>query len=337
MSNNRRNFYKKKPPEEKYNPPFPNEILTEPVTSMQFRNPGTLTLLTGANINTVGDVVSRREKDFYKILTFNKKNLLDVTNAVKAKGLFLRPAPAPKETPTAEGGAEQPQERPGKQTRKPESNRQGREPREGAAEGRNRDRQPQSQGNRQQNGKNQSRNERNDRGGRGDRQNNDRRDRGRGGKVDSSYVSETEVKRQRPAPVRPEKAPADIYVKVNKNDKWGFSDRSGKITVQPEYDEVYTYHEDLCCVEKDGRCGFINRSGEEVVPIEYELAFSFSEGYACVYKNGKCGYINAQNEIVVELKYDAGTSVVEGNCRVKKDGKWGELHLDDVKNVRWIV
>ncbi|MDR0697206.1 MAG: WG repeat-containing protein [Christensenellaceae bacterium] len=130
----------------------------------------------------------------------------------------------------------------------------------------------------------------------------------------------------------------DIYIKINKNGKWGFVDRSKKQTViQPIYDDLFTFKEGFCCAEIDNLFGFINRSGEHVIPFEYECALSFSEGYACVYKEGRCGYINIHNEVVVKFEYDAGTPVEEGSCRVKKNGKWGELSIANPNSIRWIV
>ncbi|HHU43197.1 MAG: WG repeat-containing protein [Bacillota bacterium] len=135
---------------------------------------------------------------------------------------------------------------------------------------------------------------------------------------------------------KPKKAPADIYVKFNKGGKWGFTDRNGKVVIPPQFDEVFSYKEDLCCVEKDERFGFIDREGVEVVPIIYECALSFSEGLACVFKGGKCGYINKENEVVIDFQFDAGTSVENGKCHIKRDEKWGELTISDPANIRWI-
>lgn len=143
-----------------------------------------------------------------------------------------------------------------------------------------------------------------------------------------AFVEGVEPERP-PKPVKTQPAPEkqDLYVKINRGGKWGFRERSGKMVIEPVYDEVFTFHDDLCCVEKDEKFGFINRNGEIVIPIEYDCATSFSEGYALVYKRDKCGYINAKNEVVVDFVFDAGTPVIDGECRVKKDGKWGEMHL----------
>lgn len=152
-------------------------------------------------------------------------------------------------------------------------------------------------------------------------------------KKDGSSKAKKDKRQKKPSAP---KIPQDIYVKINKGGKWGFSDRSGKIVIAPVYDEVFNFKEDVCCVEKDELFGFIDRKGKEIVPAVYECALSFSEGLAMVCKNGKCGFIDKNNQTVIDFKYDAATSFENGSCRVKKDGKWGELKLSDPDTVRWI-
>lgn len=153
---------------------------------------------------------------------------------------------------------------------------------------------------------------------------------------------EKEIKRERPKIV-PVKETQDIYVKVNKGGFWGFQERvSGKITVEPQFDELFSYKEELCCAEKGERFGFVDRTGNIIIPFDYECALSFSEGLASVGKKGLMGYIDKENNIVINFEYDAATSFNQGEARVKKDGKWGALKLlkDDngqVKvEIRWI-
>lgn len=286
-----RRFRNKKPPlQDNYNPPFDEAVLSEPLSVLKLREE-TADLLVNAGVTTLRDVVKREEKDFYKIHTFNKKNLIDVKNALRPKKLFLKP-PVEKKTESEEKNVGNNAKNIDKNTdKKPVNNR-------------------------------------------------DRKNRG----IDENFVMTVKVERPpRPKTVAVKEEP-DIYVKVNRGGKWGFKDRAGKQKVEPIYDEVFAFKENICCVEKDEAFGFINREGELIVPLIYECATSFSEGFACVYKNNKCGYINAANEIVVEFKFDAGTPVVNGECRVKRDGKWGELHLDRGENgelivgdIRWIT
>jgi hypothetical protein len=130
---------------------------------------------------------------------------------------------------------------------------------------------------------------------------------------------------------------SDRYLAFEKDGKWGFKDKQGKVEIEPIYDEVFSFKEDLCVILEGDMYGYINRAGEIVIAPEYDMALSFSEGCACVYKGERCGYINVKNEILVPLKYEAGTYVIDGNCRVKKEGRWGELLINNPEEIRWII
>lgn len=302
MTDKRRFYNKKHSKPDGYKPPFPDAVLAEPVTNLSLREE-TSSLLLGANVTTVGDVLRRCETDFYKICKFNKKNLLDVKAAVKKRNLFLKPTPV-KESREASQPSETPE-----RGAKPQQN-------QGKAQ-----KQDNKNGNRQLPQAN-VQNER------------DKKPKAK----DAPYVMTT-IPQKPPRPVKAVvKDEPDRYVKINKNGLWGFRDRNSKdMAVPAVYDEVFSFKEELCCVQKDEKFGFINREGEEIIPIVYDCATSFSEGVACVFKGEHCGYINAQGETVIDFKFDAGTPVINGECRVKKNGKWGELHLDKPEEIRWII
>lgn len=322
MANNRRNRNRKPLNIDTYQPPFAEEILAQGIEVLNLKE-NTKQLLDGARIVTLKDMVKREDKDFYKISTFNKKNLFEIINALKAKGLHLKPS-QPKETEFAEN----------KNQTAPANNNPN-----NANNNRvfNNNKQPLND------------NKQLDR-----RQNTHPNNNAKKEFKDNSpaYVEITKVVRPPKVVTETVKDAPDIYVKVNKNGKWGFKDREGKQVVEALYDEVFNFKEELCCVQKEDLFGFVNRNGEEVIPIIYSCATSFSEGLACVFKGDKCGYINANNETVIDFKFDAGTSVTNGECRVKKEGKWGELHIalpsEDlpdsvipialgVDNIRWII
>lgn len=283
-----------KPIREDYKPPFEAEVLSLSVTVLGLRE-DTAALLEKAGIATLYDVVVREEKDFYRISTFNKKNLFDVKNSLKGRKLFLRPSAQPEDSRKEQRNNDKPVDK----NARPSQNRE-----------------------------------------------KERRDAKT--KEQAKYKEENFVMTVKPPkPPRPKIVPVreepDAYVKVNKGGKWGFKERNGKQKVEPVYDEVFCYKENLCCVEKDEKFGFIDREGEVVIPLVYDCATSFSEGYAVVFKKDKGGYIDRENNNVTDFVFDAATPVVDGECRVKKDGKWGEMHISKNENgdtvvseIRWI-
>ncbi len=337
MSNNNYKYkrYKKPKVEDNYNPPYSAEILAENIQTLGL-NEETYNLISGANYVTLLDVLKKEEKDFYKIKTFNKKNLINLKISLKRKSLALKPTPPKPEE-------EKDKEVAKKNNEKPKAKEQTKEQKQPNTNNRLDKKVDRSQEQKNKSFDNKPKDKNNNKG-----------------KKDRNQRFEREEKqvllspRYNITPTRPpkvlvqvEKEAPDMYLKMNKSGKWGFKDRHGKQAVAPIYDEVFNYHENLCCVQLDEKFGFINREGEEIIPITYDCATSFSEGYACVFVGEKCGYINDKNEFVIPCKFDAGTPIKEGECRVKLDEKWGELHLPTqdeegkivggVNDIRWIV
>lgn len=323
-----------------YIPPFDANVLGQQVETLPLSD-DLKGKLTKGNVVSLLDVVKRTEKDFFRIPTFNKKNLIELKRFVEGRSLYLRPMPGPN-AEKSNGDAPKKEDCESQNTngrdvaaaRHPQR-------KEERQNGTRKEVEPNQQKNGNRNDKNQQRADKNSQM-RDDKNRQMRKGEKQHGKSriwEPDGISEqaTKAEREKKRPKRPQVQPvSDIYLKLNKNGKWGFTDRQGKETVAPVYDEVFAYKEDLCCFEKDGLFGFIDRLGEEVIPPVYECAASFSEGFACVFKNGNCGYINKQNEVVVDFKFDAGTAVIDGNCRVKREGKWGELWIERPLEIRWI-
>ncbi len=315
---NKRKFNNKKKKsylDESYVPPYPAQTLGQSVGTLKLSD-AVETKLVGAGLNTIYDIVRREDKDFYRIPTFDKRNLGELKNALNAKRLRLKPPAVQESKPSStEGEAKAPRKEVAKKERVAPNNAEGKE-------------QPNKGNNRVNNREN--KNEK--------KQKQSPKDNKRIWNPDG--ISEKRTKEER-AKLRPKRVeiptPVDKYVKINKNGKWGFATRDGKEVITPEYDDVFMFKDELCCVEKDAHFGFIDRQGNVVIPIIYDTAVSFSEGYACVYKGENCGYIDKENNVVVPFIYDAGTYVTDGGCRVKRLGKWGELKISDPDEVRWII
>lgn len=347
MSNNNRHRFnnrKKKPYlDESYVPPFDAAILGQGLEYLKISETVT-EKLTGAGITTVFEVVRREERDFYRIPTFDKRNLGELKNALNNRRLRLKPpqeraekAPKPvnqeaesKSYDNRDNNRREARGRDGKAKETPQAQRaDNRRDYSGGRDQSAKDERAQARG---------ARNERQDNAKR-DRDQQSRKEAPRRAILNPDGISEkrTKEEREKLRPKRPKtEHPSDIYIKINRNNKWGFATRDGKEVIKPEYDDVFSFKEDMCCVEREDAFGFIDRAGEVVIPLVYECAASFSEGYACVFKGGVCGYIDKQGNTVIPFEFDAGTAVTDGECRVKKAGKWGELHIDNPSEIRWI-
>lgn len=114
----------------------------------------------------------------------------------------------------------------------------------------------------------------------------------------------------------------------NKNPKQGIMDVSGKVIIEPIYQDVTpVFSEGLMQVKKEDLYGFVNRKGEIVVPIEYQqTAFDFKDQFVYAKKNDKWGFINKKNELVIPFIYDKVRSFSEGLAQVTKNGKSGYIN-----------
>ncbi len=309
MVNNRSNNKRRKNrfSNEKYSAPYSQEMLSMSIDGLGFSD-STLATLKAGKIATVNDIVTRRASEMYRIQNFGKKNLLEVSAKLRALGADFRA-----DDKVAAAGAEAP-------PRHAQTAEKGAVEKVPAQRDNGRKQVNTQQVNTQKVTNNNSHNN--------NKPNDGQQNVKKGKKEDNSYSSARLFPREPFVPTAPVPPHKDKYIKMQRAGKWGFRDAAGKEVIPPIYDEVFSFKEDIACVEKNGLFGYINRKNELIIPYKYECASSFSEGLACVVVNEKCGYIDDKGEVVLPMEFEAGTPFSEGVARVKKDGKWGLLKKD---------
>lgn len=84
----------------------------------------------------------------------------------------------------------------------------------------------------------------------------------------------------------------DDYTAIKKNGLWGYADVSGKIVIEPEYQDAQSFSMGLAAVLKDGKWGYIDISDKFVIEPEYNQCHNFSsKGTAFVQNNSYWGII----------------------------------------------
>lgn len=116
------------------------------------------------------------------------------------------------------------------------------------------------------------------------------------------------------------------FAKVFVGDKWGFIDKSGKISILPVFDSVSDFSEGLAVVKKNGRYGFIDQQGNVVLEFRFEDASLFSEGFAPVKFNGKWGFIDKNGNFAIKPQFDSAGSFSEGLAQVYIARKGGYIN-----------
>jgi hypothetical protein len=108
---------------------------------------------------------------------------------------------------------------------------------------------------------------------------------------------------------------ANLYP-VRAIDKRGFIDRTGKIVIEPIYDEANNFADGLAPVMfgsySNGKWGYINESGKIVIDTQYSYASEFSEGLAMVGLNGNYGFIDTNGKVIIPIKYKTGSPGYNG-------------------------
>ena len=92
-------------------------------------------------------------------------------------------------------------------------------------------------------------------------------------------------------------------VPVKRNDKTGYLDLQGKVTIPIVYDGGLSFSEGLAAVEKDDKWGYIDRDGKLVIPFKYDTAGLFGNGLAAIQLGKQSGFINKTGELVFELPF----------------------------------
>lgn len=106
---------------------------------------------------------------------------------------------------------------------------------------------------------------------------------------------------------------------VKKGDKYMLIDLNAK-QIGDSYDDIRPAAtvSDYCAVKKDGKWGFMDHSGKIVIEPQFEDAKSFCMGYAPVNVDGAWGYIGTSGNILVEPTFlDASELAWNGFARVK--------------------
>ncbi len=112
---------------------------------------------------------------------------------------------------------------------------------------------------------------------------------------------------------------------VKVNGKYGYMQRSGKLTIEPDFDEVGRFHEGLAYAVVRERCGYIDTSGTFVIRAQSEACGDFSEGLARVKRDGKWGFLDTTGKLTIAAKYDDAQGFSQGLAGVKLGDKYGYI------------
>jgi WG containing repeat len=92
-------------------------------------------------------------------------------------------------------------------------------------------------------------------------------------------------------------------VRVERQNKVGFMDQTGRQVIPPRYDGAGPFSEGLAAVKLGDTYGYLDRSGKMVIPPQFSDAGPFSDGLAEVSFNEKQeGYIDRSGKLVIKAE-----------------------------------
>jgi WG containing repeat len=116
---------------------------------------------------------------------------------------------------------------------------------------------------------------------------------------------------------------------VGLNGRAGTINRSGRVVVPIEYDEIADPAEGTCTVERGDHVGAVDRNGELVVPMTFEDVGEFSAGLAYAAREGLYGYIDPRGQVVIGLKYLSAGTFHNGIAVVETEQGTGAIDVRD--------
>ncbi len=114
----------------------------------------------------------------------------------------------------------------------------------------------------------------------------------------------------------------DGLASVEKNYKWGFVDKTGKLVIDCKFSTTGNFSNGLAWVKENNLYGFIDKTGNMVIPAKYNSLSNFSDdGITFVKLNDKYGYINKQGEAITGFDYTQANKFSSGIAVAIKDNK----------------
>lgn len=131
---------------------------------------------------------------------------------------------------------------------------------------------------------------------------------------------------------------------VEKNDKEGFIDKTGKYVVEPKYERLSIFTEGLAAFgimdkskdeeEQNFKYGFLDKQGEILINAQFDEVLNFSEGLAAVKKGEKFGFIDKTGKFVINPQFFYVNNFNEGRA-VVVEKKSEDANGDDEDDLNW--
>jgi hypothetical protein len=118
------------------------------------------------------------------------------------------------------------------------------------------------------------------------------------------------------AAISPVRAESTLLFPVQKDGKWGYIDRTGRVVIAQKFESAERFSEGLAAVVLDGKHGYIDAQGAmALVPREKPAGpvhRPFREGVAAVRGEGGVGFLDRSGKLVIPARFSSAEDFSEG-------------------------
>lgn len=110
---------------------------------------------------------------------------------------------------------------------------------------------------------------------------------------------------------------------IRENGKYGYIDNTGKVVIEPQYDNTIGFTEGLAATSVGGKYGYIDKKGTWVIKPQYDFAYIFRDGTAMIKVGKQYAWIDKSGKQIIQPQDfdDVASGFSENRLAVKKGGK----------------
>ncbi len=124
---------------------------------------------------------------------------------------------------------------------------------------------------------------------------------------------------------------------IRVNEKVGFIDKTGKVIIEPQFEDAQEFSEGLAPVKVKEKWGFINEFGKIVIEPNFDMVFRpFHEGISDVRIGQKWGFIDNTGKFIIEPKFESVGKFSDGVFPVLLESKTNESGDKPFYLQKWI-
>jgi hypothetical protein len=112
--------------------------------------------------------------------------------------------------------------------------------------------------------------------------------------------------------VKNTQADSQSLLPIVQNGKWGYIDRTGKLTISAQFEKAEPFSEDLASVQVGGKWGYIDQTGKLAIKPQFSYAREFIDGLAMTAGN----FIDRTGKLLTPNGFDSVDEFSEGLARV---------------------